>query len=167
MNDHNKKVLRGIGRVLAGALIFNALSPLSVLAQDKGSVNPAAQRQLQQLAALNQKIEQAKAEKSRGPAERVSQDFKQAQDLVHSLSADQGARTLQDHNELRAIGPNMRIEVRRQAAVLSDERRAEQQARLKRHLEAIHDAQAEARAEFEQTGRELNTKGSAEQTLNQ
>src|SRR6218665_3905131 len=80
----HRPVLNAIGRTLIGAILFNALSPLSVLANDKPAPNPAAQRQLQQYAALNQKVEQAKAEKARTPADRVSKDFQQAHDLVRS-----------------------------------------------------------------------------------
>ncbi|PTT87902.1 hypothetical protein DBR42_10770, partial [Pelomonas sp. HMWF004] len=91
----HRPVLNSIGRMLIGVLVFNAMSPLSVLAQDQPVVSVAAQRQLQQLAALNQKVEQAKAERSRSPAERLTRDFQQAQDLVRTLHADQRARAAQ------------------------------------------------------------------------
>jgi hypothetical protein len=80
-------VIRGICRVMAGVLVFNALSPLSVLAQDKGYVSPAAQRQMAQLATLNQDIERAKAEKARSPADRVSEHQKAAQELLILFSS--------------------------------------------------------------------------------
>ena len=38
----HRPVLHSIGRVLIGVLVFNALSPLSVLAQDKPVVSAAA-----------------------------------------------------------------------------------------------------------------------------
>ncbi len=161
MREKSEFVLKAIGQIVLGVLVFNALSPLSVLAQEKGYVSPAAQRQLQQFAALNQKAEQSKAEKALSPADRVSRDFKQAQDLVHSLKADSGARqqiTSKSTSETRALGPNIRIDVQRSAARLSDEHRAEQRAHLKEHLKAIHDGQDSARADFAATGNELQVK---------
>ena len=60
-------VLRPIGRLLIAAHLALVLQPLSVLAQDKGTTpyNPVAQAQLQRLGALNQTIEQAKADKAK------------------------------------------------------------------------------------------------------
>jgi transglutaminase-like putative cysteine protease len=152
-------VIRAIGRVMAGVLLFNALSPLSVLAQDKGYVSPAAQRQMQQLASLNQDIERAKAEKARSPADRVSEHQKAAQDLLSALSADDRAKRAQTEpaTDLRAVGPNLRVETRRLGMHLSAEARAEQQARLKQHLSAIAEGRSTVRAEFESTGQQLRS----------
>jgi transglutaminase-like putative cysteine protease len=162
VNDNNKRWVKPIGRLLVGVLLFHALTPLSALAHDKPVVDPVAQRQLQQLVALDRKVEQAKAEKARGPAERVAQDFKQAQELVHSLKADsrarQGAATPGSAVQTRAVGPHMRIEVQDRFARLSDERRADALSQLEHHLRAIHDAQDGTRAEFAATGRELQRK---------
>ncbi len=161
-------IVRAIARGVIGVLVFNALSPLSVIAQDKGTVNPAAQRQLQQLSALNQRIEAAKLENSRSPADRVSEDLKQAQDLVRGLSSDSAARNPKPKPsgsdspssapQLRAIGPNMRIEVQGSAIRLPDDRRAEHQARLESHLKSIRNGQSSVRQEFEATGKDLRAK---------
>ncbi len=169
-----KRVLKGIGRVLVGVLVFNALSPLSVLAQEKGSVNPLAQRELRRVGTLNQKLEQARTEGAQSQAERTAQSFKRAQDLVRSLKADAQARgalpaepTAQGKNarDTRAVGPNVRIEVQRKAYTLGDDRRAELGARLKEQLQAIREGQASARAEFEQAGKELQANKLPEEIL--
>jgi hypothetical protein len=154
--------LKAIGRALVGALLFNALSPLSVLAQDKGTVSPQAQRQLQQYAQWNQKIEQAKADKARSPADQAAEHLKQAQDAAAALRADQRARSASatssnDLRDLRAIGPNVKFEVQR-AQALNPERRAEHAARLKEHLKATRDGQAAVRAELEAAGKALQKK---------
>ncbi|WP_082567450.1 transglutaminase domain-containing protein [Pelomonas sp. Root1217] len=161
----HRPVLNGIARTLIGALLFNALSPLSVLAQDKPVVSPAAQRQMQQLGALNQKIEQAKAERSRTPAERLTRDFQQAQDLIHGLHADQRSRAPKakpgerEPMEVRAIGPDIRIETERSPLDrLSDERRADNESRLREHLRTLTQSRASVRADFDTTRRELLAK---------
>lgn len=155
----HRPALKAIARALIGALLFNALSPLSVLANDKPVPNPAAQRQLQQYAALNQKIEQAKAEKARTPAEHVSKDFQQAQDLVRSIAAD-AKPAERSGRQLRALGPDMRIEVEEPADLRRqrEQRVAEQTARLRSHLAAISQSRAAVRADFTATGRELQAK---------
>ncbi|MFG6487496.1 transglutaminase domain-containing protein [Roseateles sp. BYS78W] len=160
----HRPMLNGIGRILIGVLVFNALSPLSVLAQDKPVASPAAQRQLQQLAALNQKVEQAKAERARSPAERLTYDFQQAQDLVRTLHADQRARAPRKPGEremeVRAVGPDIRIQAERSDLdKLSDERRADGEARLREHLQVLSRSRASVRADFDGTRRELLAKG--------
>jgi transglutaminase-like putative cysteine protease len=161
----HRPVLNAIGRTLIGAILFNALSPLSVLANDKPAPSPAAQRQLQQYAALNQKIEAAKAEKVRTPAERLARDFQQAQDLVRSLHADQRSRAPKakpgerEPMEMRAVGPDIRIEVERSPLDrLSDERRAASETRLREHLRTLTQARVGVRADFDATRRELQAK---------
>ena len=165
--DHDKqyrprRLIRAIARVVVGVLAFNALSPLSVLAQDKGYVSAAAQRQMQQMAQINQRIEAAKAENNRSPAERIGETLKQAEDLVRGLRADSTARqpaaATPASRDTRAIGPDKRIEVQRLANRLTDERRAEHQARLKDQLNTIRDGQGLVRAEFDATGRDLQSK---------
>jgi transglutaminase-like putative cysteine protease len=155
----HRPVLKGIARTLIAALLFNALSPLSVLAQDKPVVSPAAQRQLQQYAALNQKIEQAKAERALTPVDRVSKDFQQAHDLVRSIAADAKPAD-RSGRQLRAIGPDMRIEVEEPADLRRqrEQRVAEQTQRLRSHFAAISQSRAAVRADFAATGRELQAK---------
>ncbi|MEO6278295.1 transglutaminase domain-containing protein [Roseateles sp.] len=152
-------MLNAIGRTLIGAILFNALSPLSVLANDKPAPNPAAQRQLQQYAALNQKIEQAKAERALTPADRVSKDFQQAHDLARSIAAD-AKPAERSGRQLRALGPDMRIEVEEPADLRRqrEQRVAEQTQRLRSHLAAISQSRAAVRADFIATGRELQAK---------
>lgn len=161
----HRPALKAIARVVIGAMLFNALSPLSVLANDKPAPSPAAQRQLQQYAALNQKIEAAKAEKARTPAERLTRDFQQAQDLVRSLHADQRSRAPKakpgerEPMEVRAVGPDIRIQTERSALDrLSDERRADSEARLREHLRTLTQARSSVRADFDATRRELQAK---------
>lgn len=161
----HRPALKAIARVVIGAMLFNALSPLSVLANDKPVPSLAVQRQLQQLAALNQKVEMAKAERARSPAERLSRDFQDAQDLVRSLHADQRARSSltkageREPMELRAIGPDMRIEVERSPVdKLSDQRRTESEARLREHLRTLTRARSDFRADFDAVRRELVAK---------
>src|SRR5438105_4412042 len=156
--ERKDPVLRAIARIVAGVILFNALSPLSVMAQDKGYVSPAAQRQLQQYAALNQKIERAKADKALSPADKVSEHLKAAQDLVASLKPVQQRAQAEQAKDLRAVGPNLRVEVQRSAVRLSPELLAERQARLKEHLAVIANGQGAVRSEFEATGRELQAK---------
>lgn len=171
MNDPQgraRPVLRAIARIVIGVLAFNALSPLSVLAQDKGYVSPAAQRQMQQMAQLNQRVEAAKAEQARSPAERIAETLKQTEDLVRGLRADSAARQpaaatpasrdTRETRETRAIGPDKRIEVQRSAMRLTDDRRAEHQSRLKDQLKTIRDGQGLVRAEFDAAGRDLQSK---------
>lgn len=159
-----RPVIRAIARVVIGVMAFNALSPLSVLAQDKGYVSPAAQRQMQQMAQLNQRVEAAKAEQARSPADRIAETLKQAEDLVRGLKADSAARQpaaaapQAQTRETRAIGPDKRIEVQRSAMRLSDALRAEHRSRLKDQLQTIRDGQGLVRAEFEQTGKDLQSK---------
>lgn len=162
----HRPVLNGIARSLIGAMLFNALSPLSVLAQDKPVPSPSAQRQLQQLATLNQKIEQVKAERSRTPAERLTRDFQQAQDLVHTLHADQRARAglspkdgAGEPMEVRAIGPDIRIQTERSNHdKLADDRRTDSESRLRGHLRTLTQSRVSVRADFDATRRELLAK---------
>ena len=77
-----RPLIRAIARVVVAVMAFNALSPLSVLAQDKGYVSPAAQRQMQQLAQLNQRLEQNRAENNRSPADRIAETLKQGSETL-------------------------------------------------------------------------------------
>ncbi|MEQ1694178.1 MAG: transglutaminase-like domain-containing protein, partial [Gemmatimonas sp.] len=121
----------------------------------------------------------AKLENSRSPADRVSEDLKQAQDLVRGLSSDSAARNPKPKAgtdsstpkpdasapQLRALGPDMRIEVHGSAIALPDERRAEHHARLRQHLKSIASGRDSVRAEFDATGRELQAKKLPDQIL--
>jgi transglutaminase-like putative cysteine protease len=162
----HRPVLKTIGRLLVGAMLFNALAPLSAIAQDRPVVSPQAQRQLQRYAQLNQRIEQAKADKARTPADKAAEHLKRAQDAAAALRADLSARTpsaagAKDQRDLRAdlraIGPNTRVEVQR-AQALTPERRADHAARLKEHLQGTREGQAAMRAELVATGAELQKK---------
>ena len=55
--------LRPLARLLVGTLLCNALAPLSVLAQDKGTVpiSPLVQSQLRRAAVLQQDLQRAQA----------------------------------------------------------------------------------------------------------
>jgi hypothetical protein len=161
----HRPVLNGVARTLVVALLFNALSPLSVLAQDKPVFSLAAQRQIQQLGVLNQKIEQAKAERNRTPAERLTRDFQQTQDLVRALHADQRSRAPKakpaerEPMKVRAVGPDIRIETERSHLDrLTDDRRADSESRLRGHLRTLTQSRASVRADFDATRRELLAK---------
>ncbi len=168
--SEHRPVLKGIGRVLIGAIVFNALSPLSVLAQDKPAPSPAAQHQIQQLTALNQQIEAARIERSRSPAERLTHDFQQAQDLVRALNADARSRTSTklggSDMEVRAIGPDMRIQSERSSRdKLTEERRTVSESRLREHLRTLGGGRTAARADFDQVRRDLVSKKASVEIL--
>ena len=93
--------LRPLARLLVGALLCNALAPLSVLAQDKGTVpiSPLVQSQLRRAAVLQQDMQRAQAAKalssSSTPAtERSASNLSQAQALVRALLKSSSATAL-------------------------------------------------------------------------
>ena len=93
--------LRPLARLLVGTLLCNALAPLSVLAQDKGTVpiSPLVQSQLRRAAVLQQDMQRAQAAKalssSSTPAtERSASNLSQAQALVRALLKSSSATAL-------------------------------------------------------------------------
>ncbi|ROZ79891.1 transglutaminase [Ramlibacter sp. WS9] len=144
-----RPVLRPVARLLVVAQLALVLQPLSVLAQEAGTpaFNPAAQAQLQRFAAMNQTIEQAKANKNKSPADFVSDKLGQAQELVAQLKApntpDKPVRHQQLKDLLAAIQAGA-ADVRAEFAATRDELRAKN---LPVEILARHD---EAAGQFEQ-----------------
>ncbi len=153
---HRKRPwIRATAQVLVCALAVNALSPLSALAQGKGKapvVNPAAQRQLQQMAQWQERIEAAKVERARSPAERVDDDLRQAQDVLLSLREDARARGTVPQAE------PARGERRAAPRALAESQRSEHRRALRERLSAARAGQQLLQAEFERTGQELRAK---------
>ena len=85
-------ILRPIARLLVLAQLALVLQPLSVLAQDKGSVayNPLAQSQINRINLLNRDIESAKAQKlkdSASPADKASAELSRIEEISKTLNA--------------------------------------------------------------------------------
>lgn len=142
---HWHPILRPLGRLLVGALLAQALAPLSALAQSPGQApfSPAAQGQLQRLGQWSQDIEKAKAQSAKeksSAADQVSDHLQHAHDLIQSLRTGATGSTAN----------------RRSAP--SNGQRSEQIAQLKTHLGAIDQGTASVRAEFAATGAELKAK---------
>ena len=135
---------------------------------------------------LSRDIEAAKAKKltdAASPADKASADLARIEEISKTLHADLRARGLatppvkpsntpantpdqatdKDSKDLRAIGPNMRIETQRSpqqdsALRLQDSQRAQQLADLKDLLSRQQTAQAAITAEFQATRVELEQK---------
>lgn len=132
-----RPVLRPLAHLLIAAQLALTLQPLSAIAQDKGATpyNPQAQAQLQRLGELNQRMEQAKAQKAkaaRSPADQVSEKLARTEELVKGIRQDKDARD------------NRRTE-----------RRTQRLNELKEQLQGVEAGVADVRSEFEATGQEL------------
>ena len=183
-----RPVLRPITAIVIAAQLALVLQPLSAIAQDKGqqSTSPLAQNQVNRINLLSRDIEAAKAKKltdAASPADKASADLARIEEISKTLHADLRARGLatppvkpsntpantpdqatdKDSKDLRAIGPNMRIETQRSpqqdsALRLQDSQRAQQLADLKDLLSRQQTAQAAITAEFQATRVELEQK---------
>lgn len=136
--------LKPLARVLVLAQVALALQPLSVLAQEKGQApyNPVAQAQLQRLAQLNQSIEQAKANRSKTPADAVSDKLARAQELVAQLRSAYSSNNSGKHQQLTTLWKEITAgaaEIRAEfAATRADlERKNASAELLARHDEAV------------------------------
>ena len=151
-----RPVLRPISAIVIAAQLALVLQPLSVMAQHKGqqSISPLAQNQLNRINLMSRDIEAALAKKqldSASPADKASADLARIEEISKTLHADLRARGLatlpakptstgqasdKDAKDIRAIGPNMRIETQRNpqqdaALRLQDSQRSQQLADLK------------------------------------
>ena len=179
-----RPVLRPITAVVIAAQLALVLQPLSVMAQDKGqqSISPLAQNQLNRINLMSRDIEAATAQKqidSASPADKASTDLARIEEVSKTLHADLRARGLatlpakptstpgqasdKEAKDIRAIGPNMRIETQRSpqqdaALRLQDSQRTQQLADLKDLLGRQQTAQAATRADFAATRQELEQK---------
>ena len=189
LDNNTLKAWSPLKRPLAGLVIFAqlalALQPLSVLAQEKGKVNisPMAQSQINRINLLNRDIEAAKVKKTKeqaSPADKASADLARIEELSKTLYSDLRARGLstpaaklnskqgtndQNAKDLRAIGPNLRIETQRspeqnKALSLADSQRSQHHNELKTLLSQQTSAQAAIAAEFKATRIELEQKNS-------
>ena len=164
-----RPVLRPITAVVIAAQLALVLQPLSVMAQDKGqqSISPLAQNQLNRINLMSRDIEAATAQKqidSASPADKASTDLARIEEVSKTLHADLRARGLatlpakpsaadKNAKDIRAIGPNIRIETQRSpqqdaALRLQDSQRSQQLAELKDLLSRQQTAQAAIRADF-------------------
>ncbi|RYF02175.1 MAG: transglutaminase [Comamonadaceae bacterium] len=89
--------LRPIARCVIGAHVALALQPLSVLAQDRPTVSPAAQQQMQRAAQWQQRIEEAKLEQRAAQqtpgaraSERTSRNLTSVHELVRGIAQRAG-----------------------------------------------------------------------------
>ena len=178
-----RPVLRPISAVVIAAQLALVLQPLSVLAQDKGqqSISPLAQNQLNRIHLMSRDIEAAQAKKqldSASPADKASTELARIEEISKTLHADLRARGLatlpakptstgqasdKDAKDIRAIGPNMRIETQRSpqqdaALRLQDSQRSQQLADLKDLLSRQSAAQGATRADFAATRLDLEQK---------
>ena len=179
-----RPVLRPISAIVIAAQLALVLQPLSALAQEKGqqSISPLAQNQLNRIHLMSRDIEAAKAKKqldSASPADKASADLARIEEISKTLHADLRARGLatlpakptstpvqgtdKDAKDIRAIGPNMRIETQRSAQAnaalrMQDAQRAQQLAELQDLLSRQSSAQAATRADFAATRQELEQK---------
>ena len=178
-----RPVLRPISAIVIAAQLALVLQPLSVLAQEKGqqSISPLAQNQLNRINLLSRDIEAAQAKKqldSASPADKASTELARIEEISKTLHADLRARGLatlpakptstgqasdKEAKDIRAIGPNMRIETQRNpqqdaALRLQDNQRSQQLADLKDLLSRQQTAQGATRADFAATRAELEQK---------
>lgn len=175
-----RPVLRPVTAIVIAAQLALVLQPLSALAQEKGqaSVSPLAQSQINRINLLNRDMEAGKAQKLKdqaSPADKVSGDLARIEEITKTLHADLRARGLaapvavptapgtQAQRDLRAIGPNMRIETQRSAPAdaamrLEDSHRNRQVGELKDLLGRQTGAQTAIKADFDATRAELTAK---------
>ena len=178
-----RPVLRPISAIVIAAQLALVLQPLSVMAQEKGqqNISPLAQNQLNRINLLSRDIEAAQAKKqldSASPADKASTELARIEEISKTLHADLRARGLatlpakptstgqasdKEAKDIRAIGPNMRIETQRNpqqdaALRLQDNQRSQQLADLKDLLSRQQTAQGATRADFAATRAELEQK---------
>jgi transglutaminase-like putative cysteine protease len=144
-----RPILKPVARLLIAAQLALVLQPLSVLAQDKGQapVNPAAQAQLTRLAQWDQKLQQAKANKGKTPADAVSDKLAQAQELVVQLKSAHTPNKPDKYQQLKGLLAKINAGAADVRAEFAKIRAELQQKKLPAQILARHD---EAVAQFEQ-----------------
>ena len=174
-------IKRPVAAIVIAAQLALVLQPLSALAQGNGTptYNPAAQAQLNRIHLAARDIEAGKARQAKeqaSPADKASEHLAQIEELSKSLHADRQARGLaaattgkpkpgQQSNEqdkdLRALGPNIQIEVQRspnKALALSETQRQQKLGELNALLAQTDQHIQTSRADFASIKAELAQK---------
>jgi Transglutaminase-like superfamily len=170
--------LRPICKLLIGAQLAMVLQPLSAVMHEPGKapVDPRAQAQVQRLADWAQRMEAGRLAKQReaaAPADKTSADLKRLDDVTSDLVADMRSRGLAPSTlkkaqpdgksdkamSLRAIGPDMRIEVEEvshdPAMRMPDALRAERAKELLVLVERLQKSHGETLAAMDEDRRNL------------
>src|SRR5882724_5845965 len=153
-----RPILRPIARVLIAAQLALVLQPLSALTRDKATApfNPAADAQVQRLAQLDQRIQQAKASNAasnKTPADQASDKLKQAQELVAQLKRSGTPNKPQKQSDLKALLADIRDSEADVRAEFATTKADLQRKKLPAEILARHD---EAVAQFEQRLAQFN-----------
>jgi hypothetical protein len=104
-----RPILKPVARFVIAAQLALVLQPLSAIAHEKGErlFNPVGDAQVQRLAQLDQRMQQARVQKAaaaaKSPADRVSDKLHAAEELVHKLKRAGTPDRAGKHRELKML----------------------------------------------------------------